>query len=383
MGVHGRERVIRMTTLALILAFVLASPSAQSPAPFQDLAGELASRIAARLPAGRPVALAAEDGTDLDDVRGEIARGLTMRGFHIAEGGVQAALVRFACFENIRERGCAAEIRNGDARDEVAVTRPIESQHRRTSPLSLDVRPLFGQRTQMLDAVVVGDRLLVLDPDFVTLYRSGDGGWQRVQARRIETARTWPRDVRGRIHVGPDSSVRILLPAVTCRSTVDLANVACVEEREAWPLDIDNGGLDGMRNFFSTPEGLPFFSAAALDPTAGARWIVAALSGELTFLDASRRSIGRGPAGDEVAALKPSCAAETVILVSSSREQRRDVLRLFRASRRELLPAAAPLELAGQLTALWSDTRGGATGIVRSESGQRYDAFHISVACDR
>jgi hypothetical protein len=376
-----------MAVRALAVTLLLAPLSAQPRSPFQDLASELASTIASRLTAGEPVALLTAQ-LDLDDVRVVVARTLAARGFRVGDRvDAVATSVRFACFENLRERGCIAEIVTRQARDEVAVTRSLDAHEHRQPQLSIDVRPVFAQRTPILDVEVVGDRLVVLDPENLSLYRQSAAGWQRVQARPIAASHAWPRDLRGRLRVEPSGAgtVDAFLPGVFCRSTIELSSLVCADERPSWPMDIENTGLDARRNYFSTPEGLTFFNAARLDAAAGAEWLVAAPTGELLFLDEARRTIGSAASGDEAIALTTPCAAERVVAISTSPGAGRpDMLRVFRAARRQLIPAAAPVELPGALTALWaSGTSRVATAVVRAESGERYDAYHIGIACDR
>ena len=376
-----------MAARALAVTLLLARLSAQPRSPFQDLATELAAKIASRLTAGEPVALLTGQ-LGLDDIRADVARVLASRGFRVSDrADAVATIVRFTCFENLRERGCLAEIAARQAREEVAVTRTLDARERRQPRLSIDVRPVFSQRTPILDVEVVGDRLVVLDPENLAVYQQSTAGWQRVQARPIAAAHTWPRDVRGRLRVDPSGAGTIdaFLPGVFCRGTIELTSIVCADERHSWPVDIENSGLDARRNFFSTPEGLAFFNAARLDEAAGARWLVAAPTGELLFLDEARRTIGSAASGDEAIALTTPCAAERVVAISTSPGAGRpDVLRLFRAARRQLIPAAAPVELPGVLTALWvSGASPVATAVVRAESGERYDAYHIGIACDR
>ena len=372
-----------MATRVLALSLVVAPLAAQPSGP-QDLTIDFASAIAERLSGAGVVTLtAAEPG--LDEVQRGISRVLAARGIRVVDRADAATAVRFACFENLRERGCAAEIRNGNARNEVAVTRPLEATAALlVPPLSLDAESIVSQRTPILDIATAGDRLYVLDPDHVTLYRRAETGWTRFASHAIERPPASPRDVRGRLSIDSGGEVLALLAGIGCRSNEDLTAVACAQNPQPWPLGIPNAGLDGRRNHFSTPEGFPFFNAASLDNGAGARWIAAATNGGLVFLDDNRRVIGAVPSGDDVVALKAPCGGESLVLVSSPRPDRSDAVRLFRVSERELIPRAAPIDWRGQLTALWSDSSGTtATAVVRTESGQRYDAFQIRIVCDR
>jgi hypothetical protein len=231
-----------------------------------------------------------------------------------------------------------------------------------------------------------GDRLVVLDPQALTRYQRGDNGWQRVGTEPIAARRVWPRDLRGRVRVD-GSRVDAFLPGVVCRSAGDGARLACVDDREAWPIGIDNTGLEANRNYFHTPEGLAFFGAAPLGPgasDANARWIVAAPTGALLLLDESRRSVATLASGDDVVALNALCAGPVVLVASSGRGERPDTVRLVRVVGRQFVPVAAPVELPGRLTALWAGPGAtAATAVSRDAGADRYDAFQIRIACDR
>jgi hypothetical protein len=85
-GFNGRESRMSMATHALAFMLLLAPLSAQPRSPFQDLASELAAKIAARLPAGEPVAVVAEQA-GLEEMRTDVARGLASRGARVLGAG--------------------------------------------------------------------------------------------------------------------------------------------------------------------------------------------------------------------------------------------------------------------------------------------------------
>jgi len=111
---------------------------------------------------------------------------------------------------------------------------------------------------------------------------------------------------------------------------------------------------------------------------------VAGRTGALLFLDEGRRSVATIASGDDVVALNAPCAGPVVLVASAGRSERPDTLRLFRVLHRQLVPAAAPVELPGRFTALW--TAPGATAaiaVAQDTSAERYDALQIRIACDR
>lgn len=376
------------------LLILTVMPGAQSPASTPGLPWEIAQKIAAAVRPATEIALnvSAADGAGGERVmvRDELERALREHGINPLDGGDGLVAVSVSCGSNLRERACIAEIVRPDGgRLLAAVTRAhgANAAAGRPARLSLDARRVFGQRAPILDIALSSDRLLVLDPAAVTMYRRNDGGWLPIESRAVSSSRPWPRDVRGRLHV-QGTIVDALLPGLTCRTDVNLTRLSCTEDRRPWPLDVENTGIDPSRNFFTTPDGLPFYAAAPVegaDP-AGPRWLIADPSGALTFLDASRRALATAGRGDDVVALRAPCGGGAYALVSlpRTREGSGDALRLFRLVERELVPAAPPLELPGSTTALWAGPDGGMATVVTHDPGaDRYDVYQVGIACDR
>jgi len=259
-----------------------------------------------------------------------------------------------------------------------------QAQSPREPSLALDTRPLLAQRAPILDVAVAPDgaRLIVLEPRRVSIRRwnpSGDAS-DVVEQRPVQTDRVWPRDLRGRIdasHLPFD----VFLPGVTCRGDLDPLRVACVDETGSWP-GLANSGVEAARNYFTTPEGRTFSSAAPLPSGAAARWLVADRQGSLLLFDDKRSPIARlAPTGDDVAGARASCGGGPFVVISSRAPRDAgdvDELRLFRVAGNELVPSSSPLRLPGILTALWD-----ATAVVHDVAADRYEAFQISVSCAR
>ena len=278
-----------------------------------------------------------------------------------------------------------------------------QSPSSREPALGLDTRPLLAQRSPILDVAMAPDgaRLIVLEPGRVSIRRwnpSGDAS-DIVEQRPVQTGRVWPRDLRGRVdasHLPFD----VFLPGVTCRGNLDPLRLSCADESAPWP-GLANGGVEAARNYFTTPEGRTFSSAAALPAEASARWLIADPQGALLLFDDRRSPIARLPAsGDDVAAVRTACVAGPFVIVSNRAPRgggettdaadpaEADELRLFRLAARQLVAAASPLRLPGILTALWDRGQGApglgdAIAIVHDVAADRYEALQISVSCAR
>ena len=383
---HGRDWAI--CTLLFVSAWV-AAVVPQSSFPYQDLASELAARIASAIPAAAQVTIAwppENQPDDLAPLEADVSARLIARGVRVVAAADGVTAIRVGCLRNLRERSCTAEIRSGAARDSIMVTRTHDTRPRADTgaSLSLDLRPLFSQRSQILDVAIVGERLLVLDVESLSLYQRMAGAWQPLESRPLAAGRGWPRDPRGRLRVEGDR-VEAWLPGVACTGAVAPLAVTCGERQRPWPIGIENGGVDAARNYFTTPEGLAFYSAAPLGGAAGLRWLVADRDGGLTWLDARRRVVGNAASGEDVAGLAAACGVDsTLISVQRAPGADGDALQVFQTVGRRLVPAASPLALAGHVTAVWSTPDAdAATVVVHGPGDARYEAFQISIACGR
>jgi hypothetical protein len=360
----------------------------QASFPYQDLASDLAARIGSAIPAAALVSIASAPENQPDDLaplQADVSARLIARGVRVVGAADGVMAIRLGCLQNLRERSCAAEIRSGAARDIVMVTRAHDGRPNADAgaSLSLDLRPLFSQRAQILDVAIVGERLLVLDVESLSLYQRTAGTWRPLESRPLVVDRG-PRDPRGRLRVEGDR-IEAWLPGVGCAGAVAPLAITCAERQRPWPIGIENGGVDPARNYFATPEGLAFYSAAALGGAAGARWLVADRDGALTWLDAQRRVVGNAALGDEVAGLAAACGAgSTLVSVQRAPGADGDALQIFQALRRRLVPAAAPIALGGHVTALWSTPGSDAATVIVHDAGNaRYEAFQVSIACGR
>jgi hypothetical protein len=267
------------------------------------------------------------------------------------------------------------------------VTRPHEQAPREPGtaavPVVLQLRPIIAQPVPVLDAVILGRRLLVLDPSAVTLYDRAAEGWRRASSYPLVASAPWPRDVRGRLVV-EGGNWDAFIPGGACRGTLDPFRGACTGEQRPWPLGMTNTGLAPGRNYFTTSDGRTYFGVAPLEGTADARWMLAAEDGQIVLLDEQLTPIDMRPvAGDDVSAVSTPCTqGRHVIVAGAAADDGRDAIRTVRVVGREVIGVAAPLVLAGRVTALWTTPAGdGALVVVRNATTREYEAFYATLAC--
>ena len=382
-----RLQTKRIPTSFFVGVALAATAGAQTtPAP-ADLVGDLAARILALVPPGARLALTRADDDAGEPIDRDLASRLAARGLRIVAADANpAATVTVGCGANLRERACVADVRRGDTRDTVSAVAPY-ARPTSSAPdarvVAIEATPLFRQRDAILDVAVLGDRLFVLDPSALTLYRRAGDEWQRVDSRAIAAHAPWPRDMRGRVRVA--NGIDAFLPGVTCRAPIEFTSLSCADQREPWPLAVENAGLAGVRNAFQTPEGAPFFSAASLDAAAEAHSAIVDGTGRVQLIDDARKPVATIGEADDVASITAACGG--VYLVASggpTDDKAADTLRVWRIVRQRAAAAGTPMPVAGTVTALWAaEGARVATAVVHDSAADRYEAFQIRLACDR
>lgn len=362
-GARGRELPFGQAMCGLMFVLQVARLAAAqplSPSAFDDLLPELVAKVASALPAGGDViitvALSNASVADASAIRARTAALFTARGLHVGDTGAQAITIIIGCGSNVRERACVAEFRR-DGRAQIAtVTSGVAPAAVPPHSVTLALRPLLSQRTQILDVAFVGERMLLLDTAAVTLFERKDSDWQPVQSRSLPMSLHWPRDPRGLVRVN-GNRFDLFLPAMTCTGRADSLEFACTDGQQPWPIGGDNSGLDSGRNYFKTPDGAVFYNAAPL---------------------------GAG-ANDDAIALLATCTPGTYVAsVSSAEDTGRDLLRLTYVVEGRLVEAASPVVLPGVLTALWPQPdRMSAVAVTHDATSRRYDAFQATVSCSR
>jgi hypothetical protein len=241
--------------------------------------------------------------------------------------------------------------------------------------------------------------MLVLDARSVVLYRLQDGRWQVEQTLPIAHSRPWPRDLRGRIVPRKDHLFDAYLPGVLCRSTTasPLA-MTCTDSEEAWPLGTNLFNLSGSfvagRNYFSGTLSqnsgqqmttAPFYSSSAVSRGESTSWLLAAVDGQVHFLNGTTdQMIGKPEWGSDIASVRSGCGSGWQVLATGNGDGSNDTVRAFEMSGSTPVAAGAVLDVSGSITALWTESgEASAVAIAHNFLTGRYEAFRISVSCSR
>ena len=271
---------------------------------------ELARGLAAALPQ-EPVLLTFRNASSLTEpqagaVRDELSTELRALGLRFADSATGIEL-RVTLSDSFRSRLLVAETRRGEQPLVLMAEWPREPGPERASPaaLTLEKEFLWRQADPVLDAAVLGDRLLVLDPHYITLYARAGGAWEKRQSWAVSAPGHWPRDIRGRLFAQPEG-FQAYLPGWVCRGTFDTPSAECHGGEDLWPLYSGatlaaRAAFHAGRNNFdgpvTTPAGTqtglpPFFSAALAGSGGKPLWAIATLDGRVALFSQSAEPAG-------------------------------------------------------------------------------------------
>ncbi|MBZ5509759.1 MAG: hypothetical protein LAN70_01175 [Acidobacteriia bacterium] len=396
------RKAIRLCVLAaLALAFCL--PAA---AQWTEPSAQLARDIAAITGPGT-VTLTVHNVSSLTAdyipvIKRDLQNDLRSAGVRVV-GANAAADIKLTLSENAQGYVWVAEVHQANETKVAMVTAPRSqaSVPALNGPLvAIRKTPLWSQDSPILDVAQVQagaePHMIVLDPAAISLYKMTAGRWTPEQQFAIPHVRAWPRDMRGRLVLARDHLFDAYLPGVVCASTAQPPlTVNCRPGDDPWPIaGVQTALFGASRNFFTgvvTPAigkatSVPaFYSAAGIPRPTYTLWVFARADGSVHLMDGVN-DVGVRSArdwGNDLAAVKSSCGAQTQLLVTGTGDgDAPDVVRAFEIADREPVEVSAPVELAGPVTALWtsSDARS-ATAVVRNLKTGNYDAIELAITC--
>ena len=312
-----------------------------------------------------------------------------------------AAEIRLTLSENAQGYVWIAEVRQANETKiaMVAAPRSLDAAPALSGPLvSIRKTPMWSQENAILDVAQVQagaePHMIVLDAAAVTLYKMTAGRWTLEQQFAIAHARTWPRDLRGRLVLARDHLFDAYLPGVLCASSPQAPLKVNCHAGDTWPIGGSQTALfHASRNFFSgavTPaigkaaSVAAFYSAAAIPRPLYTLWVFARTDGSVHLVDGVNDvGIRARDWGSDVAAVKSACGAQIQLLVTGiSDGDTADVVRAFEIADREPVEVARPMEFEGPITSLWTAADGNsATAVVRNLKTGKYDAFELGITC--
>lgn len=385
----------------LILAVCLLAWRAVAQTP-DAAARELAHGVAAAL--GRePAVFSFRNLSSLPlvrtgEVRAALENELRARGVRMEESA--ATEIRTTLSENLRYWLLIAEVWRGESRTVLMSHWPRTPASAPPPALEIERRLVLEQDEPILDFALSDDaageqRLFVLEPERVVVYRRAGAEWE--QRAEFPVAHAAARDLRGRLAV-QTHRFQAYLPGVACRGVMDPPALECSTGDALWPM-VSGASLAGHapfragRNAFEGPlitaggmkATLPaFFSLALAGTAAEPLWVVSAVDGRTLAFDA-----GFVPAaspvtgwGSEIAGLEARCNGGRQVLATRPGDAHEpDAVQAWELGPAGAVPASAPLEFPGPVTALWPSGAASAAAVVRDPATGRYAAYHLAIRC--
>jgi len=361
-----------------------------------DLGGaarELARKTAALTGRGEPVSISWRNlsglgSAELAQARAAFEAALRESGARLADNAAAAtAEARLTLSENQSQYLLVEEAHKGEER-QIWI-----AGWRRTAPaaapgVNLEKKLLWEQADPILDAVPIGNDLMVLSPNGVTLH-----GERGSQSAAITPLRPWPRDLRGRLRVTP-TGFKVSLPGMSCTGGFEPSLLLdCRSLDEPWTLDALSRGVllanfTPTRNYFDgrlvTPSGArknigAFYAVAGI----GSEWLLAMVDGRTLLTDAAFEPVGTvGPWGSDLAAVEARCAGGTQVIASKPGDALEpDELRAWSVVNRAAMAVTPPLAMPGPVTALWSLSGAEVIVVMRDLSTGKYAAYLVKVVC--
>ena len=242
-----------------------------------------------------------------------------------------------------------------------SVPRPV-SMPETAAGFRLDRRLLWEQEAPILDVIVVGDQMLVLDTAGIARYEQHDSKWQKAEAVALDIPPV--RDPRGRLTV-IEASVMAEVAGITCRGVW----------KPAVAIECQPGGrFTAGRNTIEEAGRQPYFTHGEIDGDE----LVAAADGHTYVYDAAHKQMSVSDGWSDFAVVASSCANTKIIAAHSATNS----LAIFDLVNHGPIRVSDSMEVSGPVTAMWPAGRA-ALIVVRNKDTNRYEAYSIAVDCGR
>ncbi len=382
-------------------------PIVPAQAPGEDSpTGQFVQEILARGGAPSSVTLSFENvsslsASDQDALKKSIQGSFRAAGIRLVKAEYAVAEIQITFSEDWQNYVWVAAIKQGPSNLVVIkkVSKPSAASSSRTPTLTVHKNVVWQQDGPILDFLVDGPNLYVLEPEQIAIYSNESGKWHQKQTLAIVHEQPWPRDLRGRLQLvnssGLNLQITAYLPGTFCSGTAAPPVLQCRASDDPWQIDLGllAAFFSPTRNFFTgvlpgqkSGESVPaFFSAALLINGDSRQWLFAGADGRARLY---RNTLSTPAAtfsdwGSSLAGIQSTCGSGRQILVSSSNDLTRpDTIQAMEITSREAVPVSATVELSGPIKALWPAEGGQAVhAAVESLATGKYEAVAFTVTC--
>lgn len=372
------------------------------PAKWNEAVRELAEKIASATQPSHKISFDVKNMSslgsgDVAQVRQALELELGRKSIHVAVNGVR---VRVTLSEGIAGYVWVVEVRRNDSEltAAVGVARSVTSNVTLRAAPVIQRRTIWQQGEPFLDfaegSMLAGtiSVLSILEPDRIARYR-GIGPEQR------QFFWSWPfsklpisKDTRGRLVPSGKDEFQGFVAGNLC---VTHATSKCGEApKDQWPVGDDwKSTYFDSQNFFtgltettngSVGKQIPFFAVSRQEYDHGSDWILTEPNGTAQLYKSSTRATAIFSGwGDDIATVKPGCAASWLVLVTGSGDWTQvDHVQLYEIKDDQAQLIGQPLEFPGPILTLWqSDDWKSVRVVSRNLQTGMYEASIVSVSC--
>ena len=126
-----------------------------------------------------------------------------------------------------------------------------------------------------------------------------------------------------------------------------------------------------------------FYSAAPLPRDKYVLWLFAGVDGQIHLVDGLREQPARFGWGSDVVSVT-LCGSGWQVLAAGMANSGADTVRAYELPDRDPVPVSEPLDVSGEITALWTESKGDTAIVVaRNRETKHYEAFRLVVACSQ
>jgi hypothetical protein len=400
-GYNPLQPMLKVLRVSSVLLVCLAAYAAPATGKWDTQTFELARKIVAISGPG-PASLTFQNNSSLSSdvaaqIRSRIEGDLRASGVQLRDNAPVS--IRVILSENIRGYVWLAQIQQGAETKAAMLAVPKQDTNLPASSAVMLRRSfLIAQQEQILDAALWQSRdqryLLVLGPSQLNIYRQNGTRWDSATSVGIPHE-TYPRDLRGRLWVGKDGDWKAFLPGIQCSGAQQLQPpMTCRDSDDPWALNGTAAAFyNAARNYFTgvivpapAKSFPPFYSAAQVKSGDAAGWVLAGIDGQTTIFDGSaiRGLSGSRDFGSDIASVRSGCGSGTQLLATAAGDDSvNDTIRAFEIDDLGAHAASPPLAFDGPVTALWTTPEGdSAIAVLQTQAGS-YEAYSVSVACNR
>src|SRR5581483_2829938 len=159
---------------------------------------------------------------DQDSLKRSITAGFRSASVRLVKAENAVAEIQITFSEDWQNFVWVAAIRQGTSNQVVIrkFPKPAAASSLRAPTLTVHKNVVWQQEAPILDFLIDGPNLYVLEPEQIAVYANENGKWRPRQTLAIVHEQIWPRDLRGRLQMinagGASPQITAFLPGTLC-----------------------------------------------------------------------------------------------------------------------------------------------------------------------